>query len=424
MSDAPAPPFKPAPPTASSAAAHALRVGDAAVLAQALADSREQTLRLFAAWQSVLPPSMAVRYAPELNPPRWELGHLAWFEERWIARHPQRAHGAAASPDGPLAASLLPRADALYDSSRVTHAARWHLDLPDAEHTLRYARQVRDRTLALLAELPTDRADDDRLYFFRWTVLHEDMHAEAAAYMAQHLALPLAGALPCRGPAAAAGGDATAADLVAAGGLFHLGHAGPGFAFDNESGAHAVELAPFSIDRSAVTWGRYMPFVEDGGYDDPRWWSAEGWAWRQRCNPGRPRYVTRDGGVWQRASFGEWLPLAHGEPAMHLTRHEAEAWCRWAGRRLPSEAEWEFAALHVPGFDWGEVWEWTATPFAPYAGFVPHPYRDYSLPWFDGRPVLRGGCFATSPRMKHPRYRNFFPADRNDLFAGFRSCAA
>ena len=96
---------------------------------------------------------------------------------------------------------------------------------------------------------------------------------------------------------------------------------------------------------------------------------------------------------------------------------------RWAGRRLPTESEWECAALTAPGFSWGQVWEWTASPFAPYPGFVAHPYRDYSQPWFDGRPVLRGASFATQPGMRHPRYRNYFTADRSDLFAGFRSCA-
>ncbi len=112
---------------------------------------------------------------------------------------------------------------------------------------------------------------------------------------------------------------------------------------------------------------------------------------------------------------------------LHISAHEAQAWCRWAGRRLPTEAEWETAALCAAAddqvFEWGEVWEWTSSPFAPYAGFVAHPYGDYSQPWFDGRPVLRGASFATAPHMKHPRYRNYFPADRDDLFAGFRSCA-
>jgi EgtB-related family protein len=129
-------------------------------------------------------------------------------------------------------------------------------------------------------------------------------------------------------------------------------------------------------------------------------------------------------GHWQRAAFGQWVPQADAEPVMHLTQHEALAWCRWAGRRLPTEAEWAFAAGTPGALHWGEVWEWTASPFAPYPGFQPHPYRDYSLPWFDGRPVLRGASFATHPRMKHAGYRNYFPAERNDLFAGFRSCAA
>jgi EgtB-related family protein len=132
--------------------------------------------------------------------------------------------------------------------------------------------------------------------------------------------------------------------------------------------------------------------------------------------------------MWRRQQFGQWLAVDPALPAMHLSHHEALAWCRWAGRRLPSEAEWEHAAVAARDtggpFDWGQVWEWTASGFMPYPGFNAHPYRDYSAPWFDGRPVLRGGSFATAPRMKHPRYRNYFTAERNDLFAGFRSCAA
>jgi EgtB-related family protein len=112
------------------------------------------------------------------------------------------------------------------------------------------------------------------------------------------------------------------------------------------------------------------------------------------------------------------------EPACHLTAHEAQAWCAWAGRRLPTEWEWERTALTRPeAFAWGEVWEWTASAFAPLPGFEPHPYRDYSAPWFDGRPVLRGASFMTQPRMRHPRYRNFFEALRSDVPAGFRTCA-
>ncbi|MCB1996735.1 MAG: SUMF1/EgtB/PvdO family nonheme iron enzyme [Rhodoferax sp.] len=394
----------------------ALRQAGAAWLAGALEATRTHTLALFDAWRAVLPTSMEIRYAPELNPPRWELGHVAWFEERWLARNPERLRGAAADPQVGLGASVLPQADALYDSSAIAHTRRWHLDLPDPERTLRYAAQVRERTLALLATVPDD---DDALFFFRWALAHEAMHAEAAVYMAQHLALPITAALPRNGPAPGPAGE-----VACTGGEMVLGHAGPGFHFDNEGGRLPVTLAPYAIDRSPVTWARFRPFIDAGGYDDAQWWTDAGWAWRQRHSTGRPRHLVQEDGTWQRAAFGTWVPMTDDEPVMHLTRHEAEAWCRWAGRRLPTEAEWQWAALNADGFAWGEVWEWTASAFESWPGFVAHPYRDYSQPWFDGRPVLRGASFATLDCMRHPHYRNYFPADRNDLFAGFRSCAA
>jgi ergothioneine biosynthesis protein EgtB len=242
--------------------------------------------------------------------------------------------------------------------------------------------------------------------------------------MAQHLALACA-----EGCAAAPRAVAADGELEVDACRHRAGRDGPGFAFDNELQAHEVELPAFAIDRTPVTWGRFIAFVEAGGYDERRWWTPEGWDWRRRASAGRPRYLrSADAGGWERAQYGQWLALPLDQPAVNLTRHEALAWCRWAGRRLPSEFEWEAAALQAAAageaFDWGEVWEWTSSAFAPYPGFEPHPYRDYSTPWFDGRPVLKGASFATAPRMKHPRYRNYFPADRNDIFAGLRSCAA
>jgi EgtB-related family protein len=129
-----------------------------------------------------------------------------------------------------------------------------------------------------------------------------------------------------------------------------------------------------------------------------------------------------------RLRFDRWQPLDLKGPAVHLSAFEADAWCRWAGRRLPSEAEWECAAMTTPSsaqpsFQWGRVWDWTASAFEPFPGFEPHPYRDYSAPWFGTRRVLRGASAATSPRMAHPKYRNFFTPERDDIFAGFRSCA-
>ena len=390
------------------------------VLAGALADSRATLLRLFDAWSQALP-TLVVPCVAELNPPLWELGHIAWFEERWLARNPHRLRGAHAAPDAARAAPLLRDADTLYDSSLVGHERRWQLGLPDARHTIDLLQRTRAATLRLLADAP---ADDDALYFFRLALLHEDMHTEAWTSMAQQLGLDISDALATVGPAPArAHGDWS---LPAT--RMTLGACDGGFAFDNERGAHEVDLPPFRIARAPVSWGDVLAFIDAGGYTDERLWSADGWAWR--CTEGveHPNHLIRDDdGVWSRLSFGRTVALDPAAPAMHLTHHEAGAWCRWAGRRLPSEAEWEHAARSAAAggepFDWGQVWEWTASPFAPYPGFTAHPYRDYSMPWFDGRPVLRGGSFATSPRIKHPCYRNYFPAARRDLFAGFRSCA-
>ncbi len=192
----------------------------------------------------------------------------------------------------------------------------------------------------------------------------------------------------------------------------------------NELPGGTVALRPFEIDRQAVRWEEYLPFLHAGGYDDPRWWTEAGARWRAAQTSGAPRYLRRAASGWEQWREGRWMRLDPYEAASHLTLYEAEAWCRWAGRRLPTEAEWECAACSAPeSFRWGDVWEWTASPFQPFPGFESHPYRDYSAPWFDGRPVLRGASHCTQPRMRHPRYRNFFPAVRNDVPAGFRSCA-
>ena len=381
-----------------------MRRADAALLATALADGRARALALFDDLRRAVP-GLLLSLDPHVNPPLWELGHLAWFEERWIARNPGRALGVDCDPEVPLAPSLLAGADALYDSSRVPHDSRWTLPLPGAAGTLDYLAAVRERTEALLREAGSG---DAPLYFFRLALFHEDMHREAWHMTAQYLGLPVA---PPPAPCAAA----VAGEWRVPGGVRRVGlEPGAGFAFDNELGAHEVAIAPFTIDRAAVPWRRVLEFVEAGGYEDRRHWSEAGWAWRSALGLRGPR---------QPASS-----LDPDRPAVHLSAHEAEAWCRWAGRRLPTEAEWEHAALLAAErrepFHWGEVWEWTASDFGPYPGFRPHPYRNYSQPWFGpAHRVLRGGSCAAEPRMRHPRYRNFFAPERRDPFAGLRSVA-
>ena len=189
-----------------------------------------------------------------------------------------------------------------------------------------------------------------------------------------------------------------------------------------EQAARSVTLADFELDSAPVSAGAFARFVEAGGYDDARHWPGAAGAWRAQTNLHHPQRWRRDpSGGWQTRWFDCWLPLAPAAPAMHLSAFEAEAFCLWAGRRLPSAAEWEHAAPHL---HWGHsVWEWTADAFEPYPGFTPGPYREYSEPWFGGHRELRGGAFATHARLHDARYRNFFQPQRTDIFAGFRTAA-
>jgi ergothioneine biosynthesis protein EgtB len=388
---------------------------EAPALAAALRDSRAHTLATFAACEEALRVTpLQVPYSPELNPPLWELGHIGWFQEWWIGRYPERLRGAAADPEGKRTAPHRAGVDAWFDSGRVAHTDRWRLPLPPADALRDDLAFGLQQSLELLRAGPPH--GDDALYFFRLCLFHEDMHHEAAVYMAQHLGVPLQGW--------AARAASAAGEIPIDSGTHRLGFASEGFAFDNELIAHEVEVAAFRIDAAPVTWARYLAFVEAGGYRQRAHWSDAGWAWLQQAGLCAPRYLRAAGSGWQRQAFGRWVDVNPALPAMNLSCHEAEAFCAWSGRRLPSEVEWERAALHAgAALDWGEVWEWTASAFEPYGGFTAHPYRDYSQPWFGSRRVLRGGSFATHARMKHPRYRNFFVPQRNDIFAGFRTCA-
>jgi EgtB-related family protein len=182
-----------------------------------------------------------------------------------------------------------------------------------------------------------------------------------------------------------------------------VGHQGTGFAFDNELPAHPVAVQALEVDAAPVSWARYLPFVQATGYV-------------------LPPFVRWGNNCWQGQHQGCWQALDLQAPAVHVNAHDAQAWCQWAGRRLPNEAEWTCAA-QAPEFAWGQVWEWTASPFEPFAGFQAHPYRDYSAPWWHSHRVLKGACLATSAHMVDVRYRNFFTPERREVFAGFRSVA-
>ena len=384
----------------------AVRTADAVVLAQALHTTRARTLGLMQAWHEALP-DLSVPPLPGMNPPLWEWGHIAWFQEWWTVRNRERHLGTRSASSGDaFDASLLPHADTLYNSSEVAHGSRWTLTLPDWAGTQQYLAQVLQRSLDHLQAVQVQHdagnlASDDDLYFWRLALQHEDMHNEASVYMAQALGLALPQALCWRTGAAMQ--TETRAQIHVPAQVYTLGHAGPGFAFDNERQAHPVALVAFDIDAVVVSWARYLPFVQATGHP-------------------MPPHVRCAHGAWQAQRFGQWHPLDLQAPAVHLSAQDAEAWCQWAGRRLPTEAEWE-CAVQQRGLAWGQVWEWTASDFAPYPGFEVHPYRDYSAPWWHTHRVLRGARAATSAHVVDVRYRNFFVPERQDIFAGFRSVA-
>ena len=354
-------------------------LADPAKLERDLTDARARALRVTGDLEGerLLGPKLGI-----VNPPLWEIGHVSWFQEYWCLR--LRA-------DGTRADSMLPNADALYDSAKVAHDTRWDLPLPDLKATRAYGVAVLDRVRERLAREPESEALQ---YFVRLATFHEDMHAEAFHYTRQTLGYvepPFAFDLVPFFPE----------DIQIRGGKHLLGaKPSDGFVFDNEKWAHAVEIAPFRISRSPVSNAQFLAFVEAGG--------------------AAPRYWKKQDGGWLERRFERWLPLDPEAPVRHVSWHEAQAWCAWAGRRLPSEAQWECASAQLA---YGQVWEWTASTFAPYPGFEIDPYKEYSEPWFGTHKVLRGGSFATPARLMRPSFRNFYMPERGDVFCGFRTCA-
>ena len=402
---------------ASAAAIHDaqhMRQAGAELLSLALIDARNHTLRWLAAFE---PQLSALAQVPDVDPPLWLVGHAGWFQERWIARNVQRQRGEAADATGPRLASIEPRADDAFDPDCQPRGQRWGLALPDATALRGYLADTLETTLDLLASAGDD---DAALYFYRLALLHEDRLCEALAECAQALQLSAAEA-PWQPRSALAPRE----PIGFAAQRCMLGSVPGGLVPPGERGAHEVQLPEFEIDAQALSWARYAEFAADGGYDDAQWWSREGWDWVRAQGRRAPRYVEqmRHGVLVQR--HGQMQRVGPAQAAVHVSRHEALAWCAWAGRRLPTEPEWELAATsgRSRGFVWGEVFEWTAGSArawpgagADLPGFAPWP-----APASCG--VLRGASWMTRARCKHPRARRFVPPQHDVAFCGFRSCA-
>jgi gamma-glutamyl hercynylcysteine S-oxide synthase len=335
---------------------------------EALTSQRETTHALYRDLPEALWVPANVPYRTNINPPLWELAHIAWFQEYFAVRIPQRGTG--------LPKSCFAKADALFDSRHVAHKDRWTNAYPSRDTCFAFMRDSLARTLETL-----DKSSAENIHHFQLVVAHEDMHAEALAMTLVALDLPLPHVVPERKPIAA-----KATDIAFAGGEITLGALDDAcptrYRFCNELPPHRVMVAPFTISSQPVSAAEFSRFLDREINDE---------------------------------NFA----------AMHVGYEQALAYCKWANRRLPTEAEWEFAATHSNEFaaSIGHVWEWTASPFTPYPGFVRGVYEEYSEPWFYTHQVLRGGSFATHPRMKYPQYRNFYMPERRDMFCGFRTCA-
>ncbi len=421
-------------------------------ISKALLDVRSRTLALV---EGLNDEEMMGKVLPTVNPLKWEIAHAAYFHETWVLRH---LGGQAAVNE---------KADELFDSINIQHEDRWDLPLPSLANTFEYMSSVLQYELELLRNI---ELDDYAKYFYLLALFHEDMHNEAFIYTRQTLSYPKPNFIKSRNYSSLKS-DHTVnrnEDISIPGGSFMLGAERKNeFIFDNEKWAHAVKVAPFKIAKFAVSNEQYLEFVEDDGYKKEKYWSDEAWRWRQIKNLQHPVYWKKDSNDnWYVKTFDVWESLRPSHAVMHVSWYEAVAFCKWSNRRLPTEAEWEFAAASNPnvakdnhyekiinpdGIDanldctnlgtvnvaafpksdnafgcrqmFGNVWEWTSSTFKPYPGFSPDWYSEYSRPLFEQTKVLRGGAWTTRSRMLRNTLRNYYGPDRNDVFAGFRTCA-
>ncbi|OOC52938.1 MULTISPECIES: ergothioneine biosynthesis protein EgtB [Nocardiopsis] len=404
---------------------------------------------------------LLAQHSPLMSPLVWDLAHVGNYEEQWLLR---AAGGREA---------LRPDIDGLYDAFENSRAERVSLPLLRPDEARAYNDRVRGEVLDVLdsADLgvPGPRGDRSPLLeaglVYHLVIQHEHQHGETM--LATHqlrkgepvLLEETADVAMLRPPAQK--------EVLVPEGEFTMGTDDDPWAYDNERPARTVDLGPYWIDTAPVTNAAYREFMDDGGYQDRRWWTPEGWEWREERGALSPAFWAREGDGWSRRRFGRREMVPDDEPVQHVSFHEARAYAAWAGKRLPSEPEWEKAARFDPRtgrsrrYPWGEtepgphhanlgrrrlgpspagrhpegasplgvqqlvgdVWEWTSTTFTGYPGFRAFPYREYSEAFFDdGYKVLRGGSWATHPTAARSTFRNWDHPVRRQIFSGFR-CA-
>lgn len=422
-----------------------------------LRDTRKRELELMdgLSRDELIGPPMRI-----VEPPIWELGHVGWFQDRWILQNIDKCPPVSG------------KADSLYNSFNIPNSERFDLYFPPLEETLGYISEV----LELIIDRVKNRElTDEDIYFYRLALNHEDMHTETMHHIRHTLDYPppKLSMEPFTEDELSIEKGFDIHDAQIPGGIYNLGatHDIP-FVFDNEKWAHPIEIEPYQISALPVTVKEYMEFVEAGGYLDASLWGEIGWNWVQENEVKHPAFWKKDsGGVWIKKYFNQDKKLSPYDPMIHVNWFEANAYCKWTDRRLPTEAEWELAAsgeLSSDGksftsvkrsYPWGNerpnsslaninsrnldvvdvrafpqgdsafglrqmignVWEWTSSTFDAYPGFTIDPYDTYSEPSFGQQKVLRGGCWATRPHVLRNTFRNFYTPDRNNIFAGFRT---
>ncbi|MDQ3943793.1 MAG: ergothioneine biosynthesis protein EgtB [Actinomycetota bacterium] len=430
------------------------------LLAGDLEGARQRSLDLLAPLSDA---DQVTQHSPLMSPLVWDLAHVGHYEELWLLRAVARTQ------------PLNPLHDDIYDAFRHPRKDRSRLALLGPAEARSHIAVVRGQVLDVLERVEFDPATPllAEGFVYRMVAQHEHQHDETMLATLQLMGRPY----PNAGVPAPPGRPMERTEVLVPGGSFVMGTDTDPWAYDNERPAHAVEVDPFWIDTSPVTNCAYADFIAAGGYREARWWSEAGWKWRMEAGLTAPEFWRPEGdGSYSLLRYGVRIPLPGAEPVQHVCFYEAEAYAAWAGKRLPTEEEWEKAASWAPDghkrrLPWGDgdvlslsgdtpvppgsranlgqrhfgpapvgaypagasawgvehmlgdVWEWTASDFRPYTGFASFPYKEYSEVFYGSdHKVLRGGSWATHPLAVRTTFRNWDYPIRRQIFAGFR-CA-